>query len=93
MWSVANTDPQSHGGIRAKQTRVYNPVGVLLERLGVRPRCSMQGLPDSFAEGGQRQLSIVCSRHCMHAYTAQDADTISLILKDMALIADNDLHH
>ena len=43
MWSVANTDSQSHGGIRAEQTRVYNPVGVLKERLGIRPECSMQG--------------------------------------------------
>ena len=67
-------------------------MGVLKARLGIWPKCSMQGLPDSFAEGGQRQLPIVCSWYCMHAYTAQNADTISLILKDVALIADNDLH-
>ena len=52
----------------------------------------MSGLPDSFAKGSQRQLPIVCSRHCMHAHAAQDADAISLILKDMALISNNDLH-
>ena len=87
-----NTHPQSSGGIRAGQSRVYDPAEVPKERLGIRLKCSLQGLPDSFAEGSQRQLPIVCSRHCVHAYPAQDADTISLILKDMALIADNDLH-
>ena len=47
--------------------------------------------PDSLAECFQRQLSIGCCGHGVHAHAAQNAHAISLILEDVALIAHYDL--
>ena len=90
--ALYNTPQQSPGLLGLSKQGSHHRTGVLKGRLGIWPRCSMQGSPDSFAEGSQRQLPILCSRHCMHAYAAQDADAISLILKDVAFISHNDLH-
>ncbi len=49
-------------------------------------------LPDSFVQGIQGQLSVVCGGHCVYSNATQHAHAISFILEDVAFVTHYHLH-